>query len=362
MTKLVAFLFSLFIFTSCIEQYNFENTEVKPVLVVEGFISDISFNESLLLPYDGRFFGIKLKYTSIVTNKYDEVIEDATVRLISDDGFYWNYSPEYLSDGFQYLLKDPDFHTEQGKMYKIQIVLSNGETYESDYQAIEEVRPIGEISFEETEITTTKYISDELELVTIKGIDIFVTIPESENTYNYRWDVLPSWVFVAPYASEESPVKTCWVTDNYYLRDFTLAKESKGGYKQKIAFLETSANERIGFEFTLFIRQQVLNDETFMFWNEIKDQTNAAGLFDPPPYNVRTNMKAKGHDAEVYGFFGVRQESAKRWYFTRADLSYEVDFDIYCISPPPPFEANYCLNCMAVTAGTPTNTKPSWWR
>ena len=362
MIKLVVFLFSVIVFTSCIEQYNFKNTEVKPVLVVEGFISDVSYNESLLLPNDGRYFGIKLKYTSIVTNKYDEVIEDATVRLISDDGFYWNYSPEYLSDGFQYLLKDDNFHAEQGKKYKLQVVLSNGENYESEFQAIEEVQAIGDISFEETEITTTKYISDELELVTIKGINIFVTIPETENPNNYRWDVLPSWVFIAPYASDASPVKTCWVTDKYYLRDFTLAKDSKGGYKQKIATIETSANERLGFEFTLFIRQQILNDETYLFWSEIKDQTNAAGLFDPPPYNVGTNMKAKGHEAEVYGFFGVTQESSKRWYFTRADLSYTVDFDIFCPSPAPPFDANYCLNCMAVSTGIPINTKPSWWR
>jgi hypothetical protein len=361
MTKAFFFVLSFFFVNSCIEPYNFDNTDVKPVLVVEGFISDISYNESKLLPYDARYFSIKLKYTSIVTNKYDEVIDDATVRLISDNGFYWNYTPTFFEGSFQYVLMDNDFHAEKGIQYKVQIILKNGDTYESDFQEITDARPMGDISYEETSITTTKFISGEVELVTIKGINVFLTIPELEIPTNYRFDVLPSWVFVAPYAPEESPVKTCWVTDKYYLRDFTLAKESTGGYKQKVAFIETSSNERIGFELTLFVRQQVLNEETYLFWNEIKDQSNAVGLFDPPPYNVRSNIKPKGHDAAAYGFFSVTRESAKRWYFSSSELSYNVDFDIYC-PPSVPFDANYCLNCMAVSLGIPTNTKPSWWR
>jgi hypothetical protein len=362
MKKALVFALSLLIITSCIEPYTFDNKDVKPVLVVEGFISDVSYNESLLLPNDGRFFGIKLKYTSIVTNKYDDVIEDATVRLISDDGFYWNYTPTFFEDSFQYLLIDNDFHAEEGKSYKIQIILSNGETYESEFQSLEEIKPMGDISFEETEQTTTKYIAGEIELVTIKGINVFISIPESEIPASYRWDVLPSWVFIAPNARENSPDKICWVSNKYYLRDFVLAKDTKGGFKQKLAFIETSANERLGVEFTLFVRQQVLNEESFLFWNEVKDQSSAVGLFDPPPFNVRSNIKPVGNDNEAYGFFSVTRESAKRWYFTRAELSYNIDYDIFCITPPPPYEANYCLNCRAISTGISINSKPSWWR
>jgi len=362
MTRVAVLILSIILFTSCIEQFDFKNTEVKPALVVEGFISDVSYNESFLLPNDARYFGVKLKYTSIVTNKYDEVVYDATVRLISEDGFYWNYSPEYVDGTFQYLLKDRNFHVEIGKKYKIQIVLANGDTYESDFTGMEAAQPMGDISFEETEMTTTKYIMGELELVNVSGIDVFITIPETENPSNYRWDIMPSWMFIAPNASEASPYKTCYVTGLYYLRDFVLAKNTRGGYKQKIAFIETTGNERIGFELTLFVRQHIINDETFQFWSEIKDQTTAAGLFDSPPYNVGTNIKPKGHDGEVYGFFGVHQESSQRWWFTSNQLTYNVSFNVFCDPRPPPFDSNVCINCMAVSNGIPKNQKPSWWR
>jgi len=334
MTRVAVLFFLIILVTSCIEPFDFKNTEVKPALVVEGFISDISYNESLLLPNDGRYFGIKLKYTSIVTNKHDEIVYDATVRLISDDGFYWNYSPEYIDGSLQYLLKDDDFHVETGKKYKIQIILGNGDTYESDFEGMEMAQPMGDISFEETEMTTTKYIMGELELVTVSGIDVFINIPETEIASNYRWDIMPSWIFIAPNAGENSPFKTCYVKGAYYLRDFVLAKNSKGGYKQKLAFIETTGNERIAFELSLFIRQHIINDKTFQFWSEIKDQTTAAGLFDSPPYNVGTNIKPKGHSGEVYGYFGIHQESSKRWYFTPNELTYSVSFSVYCDPRP----------------------------
>jgi hypothetical protein len=362
MTKVTVFFLSLFIFISCIDQFNFKNSEVTPSLVVEGFISDISYNESLLLPNDGRYFSIKLKYTSIVKNIHDEIVYDAVVRLISDDGFYWNYTPEYVQGNFQYLLKDADFHVESGKKYKIQIILSNGDSYESDFQGIEEARPIGDISFEETVETKPKFILGEMQLVTVKGINVYIDIPKSDTPTNYRWDLLPSWIFVAPNASELSPYKTCWVTGQYYLRDFILANKTRGGYKEKLAFIETSSNERIAFELTLFVRQHVINDQTFQFWSEIKDQTTAPGLFDSPPYNVSTNIKPIGHDTKVYGFFGVHQESSRRWYFTPNELSYTVSFQVTCDPRPPPFDSNVCLNCMAVSNGDPINQKPNWWR
>lgn len=362
MTKNIILLIPLIFFTSCLDQFTFKSEEIKPVLVVEGFISNVSYNDSASLPNDPRYFSIKLRYTSIVSNVYDQVIYDASVRLISDDGFHWNYTPEFTNSGFVYSLKTNDFKAEMGKKYKLQIVLSNSETYETDFIGLVENKPMGELFYEETEVTTVKYTTGEPEIVQVRGINLNIRVPESDTPANYRWDFLPYWIFVAPSPGPTSPIKTCYVSDLYYLRDFILKQNTKGGFVQTLAFIETDYNERIFFEFSLFVRQQVLSDESFQFWSEIKDQSNTGGLFDSPPYNVRTNIKPKGHDGQVFGFFNVIQENSQRWYFTPRELSYQIDTEIACPTAPTPPDANVCINCLAVSNGIPINQKPSWWR
>lgn len=366
MTKKILFLFSLFLFTSCLDQFNFKSEVAKPVLVVEGFISNVSYNDSATLPNDPRYFSIKLKYTSIVSNVYDEIIYDASVRLISDQGLHWNYTPGYTSNAsygnFEYTLSNKNFKAEMGVKYKLQIILSNSETYETDFIGLVEPKPMGELFFEEAEVTTTKFVKGEAQIVKTRGVNLSIRIPESATAANYRWDFLPNWIFIAPMPPATSSVKTCYVSDYYYLRDFILKQNTKGGFVQPLVFIETDYNERIFEEFTLFVRQQVLSDDSFQFWSEIKDQSSTGGLFDSPPYNVKSNFKPKGHTAEVFGFFNVIQESSHRWYFQPRELSYQIDTQIFCPSPPPPPDANYCISCLNISNGIPVNQKPSWWR
>ena len=82
----------ILILSGCIEPYEFRIENKAPTLVVEGFISNVSYNETLQYPSDGRFFTVKLRLTSDVINVSDEVVEHASVTLVSDAGEEWEYS------------------------------------------------------------------------------------------------------------------------------------------------------------------------------------------------------------------------------------------------------------------------------
>lgn len=355
-------IISGFILNSCVEPYDFVPKEAENYLVVEGFISNISFNTSATYPQDPRYFYIKLRYTNIVSNVRDSMITDASVQLVSDSGTKWIYQLAYLNEEWIYLLEDDQFFAEDQVGYKLMIELNNGELYETDFQTIPEAsNPMGELSFTESNRNLLDYIAGELKLVSQNGVELNLSLPQTDNKVNYKWDFFPSYLYIAPNARDNSPYKVCWVTDNLYLREFQLLQRKGVSLNQNLAFILTSANERIMNELTILVRQQILDEESYKFWDEIKAQIETGSLFDPPPYNVRSNIKPIGHDKKAFGYFSVVREDFKRFYLTPADLSYQVEFIITCDGPLP-FDANVCINCMAVSNGHPSQDKPSWWR
>lgn len=112
---------------ACVGSYEFTETRKQQGLVVEGYLSDVSYNEPVNFPSDGRYFTVSLRYTSDVNNSKDEMAPKASVSLLSDTGEEWEYS-ESLREPGKYVLRLPDFEAEGGKAYKLHIELANEET------------------------------------------------------------------------------------------------------------------------------------------------------------------------------------------------------------------------------------------
>jgi hypothetical protein len=99
MRQFKIYCFITIFFIGCIEPYEFTVKNNNPTLVVEGFISNVSFNESLNFPSDGRYFTVYLRYTSDVINKKDEVVKNAVVYLLNDWGKSGTIQNLYLTPG-----------------------------------------------------------------------------------------------------------------------------------------------------------------------------------------------------------------------------------------------------------------------
>ena len=82
-------LFLVFLIAgACVERYEFVIRDNAAALVVEGYISDRSFNETRSYPSDGRYFSVKLSLTGDVINVRPIPVSEAVVKLESTSGIW----------------------------------------------------------------------------------------------------------------------------------------------------------------------------------------------------------------------------------------------------------------------------------
>jgi hypothetical protein len=364
----IGILLMIFSLSVCVEPYKFRIKDNNPSLVIEAQISNLSYNETLESPSEGRFFKVILRKTSDVVNIRDEVETGASVILESDKNEQWMYAESYEKPG-KYLLYDDNFEAEESVQYRLKIRLSNGEEYESSWEGLPKGEPqdTGDITFKEKTVQGYKYIAGDKEIRDIKGIDLYINLPENQQkeTNFYQWSFDATWVYEAPFTSQHSSIKKCWISNKNYLSNYVLQNDNTGDYPQKLVFIETVNNDRIYKDFSLLITQIKMSESYYLFWEELQEQTKNGGLFDAPPYNLQSNFTAINSDKTVTGFFGVVDEKAIRWNFSISDLSYQVDdrtTELCSISYGPDGPGGpECYNCLEYPYGNASNIKPSWW-
>ena len=351
----------------CVELYEFKIKNDHPSLVIEGEISNVSYNECHEFPAEGRYFTVKLSWTSNVTNVRDEKVRNAGVFLVDDRGNIWDYISSEINPGV-YTLFDEDFHAEPDASYQLKVILSDGESYSSDWEQMPELEPgpMGDIEFEEVVIQKYIYQNRERVLANIRGIDIGVNLPDvpAPGPVLYRWTFSATWVFRATLASSTASYYRCWITNPYYLSNYTMLRDNIGGYWSKLFSLDVDGNDRIFDRISILINQYAMQEGYYNYWKEIQEQDDRTGLFDPPPYNLQSNLHAENPDLQVFGYFGVVNEQARRWNFSRTDLSYPVPntWGEFCMNPNIlPASKPQCYSCFNYGLGIPTNVKPFWW-
>jgi Domain of unknown function (DUF4249) len=363
------YVFLFVVISSCIEPYEFVIINDDPVLVVDGNISDKSFNETLLYPSDGRHFTVRISLTGNVINTRPQMISGASVHLVSDQNGYWEYTEtDPASKPGVYVLLDPDFKAAQNTQYRLRITLPGEDVYESEWEAlpVAETPEIGEIGFIETDVLANQRELGEIVIKTVKGITGNINVPENStgSPLYYRWEYTPTWIYQAPLSrSASNPGHRCWATDDQYLNDYTLQLDLAGGYKKELFFMQTIRNARIFEDFSLLVTQQSLTEPYYYFWKEMQEQSEGGAIFDKPPYNVKTNLVSLNGDKRVIGYFGVVGEQARRWFFNWKDVSYNVPNTLYADCTVP-FQdiAPECFDCTQYSFGTVTTVKPAWWR
>jgi hypothetical protein len=362
MKKLYIFFIFLLIF-SCIEPYNFKIESPSRSLVVEALITDKSFLETVDYPSDGRYHTVKLRYTGDVVNERPTPASGASVQLHDDLGNQWAYSETTAG---LYLLLDSEFKALPDRKYQL-VITEQDDVYESQWEQLPTLTPapMGEIGFTETEKDFFVMEANEWVVRTKKGIETYVTVPVNptgESIY-YRWEYEPTWVYAAPLAARTSPQGICWATSTTFLIDYALQIDNVGGYNKPLFFIPTVRNVKLFEKFSLLVKQYSLSSENYYFWKEMQDRATGVGINEVPPFNLKSNYISKTEGKQVYGYFGVGREQAKRWYFTLKDLSYFVENTLRadCLvnygGPPAP----ECFDCREYSDGNATNQRPVWW-
>ena len=308
---------------------------------------------------------MKLSYTDDVTNTRPEPVSGATVELIGSDASQWTYTE--VSTGLYQLLSN-DFKAANGIQYKLRIAPTIEKVYESEWEELPAngAPPIGTVDFQEVERDVFVYEAGERVIRPVKGIVSNIDLPQNNTgqPLYYRWKFTSTWIYIAPLSTSiVIPGYKCWITDETYLKDYTLQIDRTGSYKQDLFFLPTIRNEKIFQKFSVLISQFTMQQDHYYFWEEMKQRNEGSLLSDRPPYNLQTNFFLVGGSEKVSGYFSVVQEQAVRWYFNKKDLSYNVintlknDCIRMEIGPPAP----ECLDCREYYAGKSTEAKPFWW-
>ncbi len=378
--RALKFLGIFLIVFSCIEPYTFVIPDNAPALVVEGYISDKSFEDTRSYPSDGRYFSVRLTQTTDVTNTLPEPVTDALVMVENETGDQWVYNHSATERGL-YQLQDSTFKATPGVQYRLRIVTEEDD-YESSWQSIPNVQvpPIGSVGFRQTE--SEKYLVEAGKNVlrTVKEIESYISLKPNPtgNSIFYHWKFSPMWVYVAPLSpSATRPGHTCWVTSKDYISTYGLQVDNAGGYDKPLFRIPTLHNERILDDFSVLIQQFAMNEENYFFMKEMYDQNEGNVLVDKPPFNLKSNIESWSGEKKVVGYFGVMQEQATRWYFNVSELDYRVEntFKKGCETnygppvrgdcpeePNPAFAACECKYCPRYSKGDAVNVRPTWWR
>ena len=107
--------------TACIDPIRFDTGSESRRLVVDGFITNISYQDRLDMPATPERFYVALRWTSEVGNDRDEVITHAFVQLISSENdtipYYWDH------DRQRFTMYDDEFSAREGVEYKIRVIM-----------------------------------------------------------------------------------------------------------------------------------------------------------------------------------------------------------------------------------------------
>lgn len=377
-------LFLLAVFASgCIEPYALEGVAGDPdYLVVDGFINATEQTCSVRLSR-----AVSLDFTETPPGE-----TGAILSVESEDGheFFLTEVVSGTPDDDAGLYRGEAVSVSEGKQYRLNIMLSNGRRYESDFVRIEKAAEIESLVWEPVEEELRIRVS---------------TTANSSSTSYYRWRFIESWRYNAPRSSNfiirdggpqprlpEENIYTCYRVDPSYGILIGSSQNLSSNVMKNYVLQTIPANSiKLQSKYNLRVEQYALSEEAYTFWlNLYKTTESTGGLFDPMPGQVVGNLKGVTDPSElVVGYFsGSTVEQSSLW-ISRSDfpvgfVKYRSPYcapdtlDLeqivglpdktplvdgiygpmgglvaYTIAPPS------CVDCRAYGKGT--TTKPDFW-
>lgn len=280
---------------------------------------------------------------------------------------------------------------DTSQTYRLNIVTSNGEQYQSDFVKVKQSPAIDSISWEQN-----------------NGVNIYAyTHDPTNNTRYYRWDFTEtfqhnafyeiSWgvkndtIFSITYVTYATYTYKCWTDNNNtsVILGNTIALSQDVVSKQPVTFIPNNDN-KIGIRYSILVRQYALTPEAYQYWSIIQKNTQNIGtLFDLQPSQLHGNIASLSNkDEPVIGWVSAGSIQQQRIFIDHLELTnwHPAPSQLYCpvitIAQNPVFNyynypdttfvpyyfvsggglnitKSYCLDCR-VQGGT--NIKPSFWQ
>jgi hypothetical protein len=319
---------------SCTEQYALQTTDFEDALVVEATITNELKQQEIKLSRTYRFEEEGPTFES-----------GAAVKIVAGDGTEYSFH----ESGGKYVSDDP-FEAIPGNTYRLQIITSQGKTYNSTTETLTTVNNMEDV------VATVQTVNG------VRGVQINAKSFDPLNTSKYyRYDyaetykiIAPAWSFfkalripagageehdgiaVVPRGPEES--KTCYATavSNDIIQTTTNAL-SEDRVDFTVRFI-SDQNPIITHRYSILITQYVQNLASYTFYKTLKELSGSGSILsqNQPGFFYGNLRSADNPDEKVIGFFDVSSVSSKRIFFNYADL--------FPNEPLPPYFADCSIN------------------
>lgn len=339
--KIYSYLSATFLFfvLSCIDPVSFE-VDHQPTMVVEGFISNDSENQT-----------IKLSRTVSYGSGYPEPIEDASL-IISDN----------LGNAYQlYHLKQGEYRTPAGftpkigATYTLHIETKEGSTYQSTPQTIPQPASIDSVYYWET---TKEELEKNGNIVEKKGVQYAVnyTLP-AQDTYLY-WQWRGTFPFPGKTYDENGNSINCYI----YEGSSNFISILDGNQYSSKRLTNQLVFHQLGYQYIekycLQVSQYTISKEAYLFYKGVEDQKNGGGsIFDPLPSQIQGNIyNTNNTDEIILGHFGAYGLSQDIVFVENVEIS-GTHISWVCNNIEPP---EYCFDCRLYPGSQ--STPPDYWQ
>jgi hypothetical protein len=374
-------LFICALLSGCVDPYYPEIDDMQESLVVEALITD-----------QPGWQVIYLSRSSPVNEGKIHAETDAYVSVSNDLGT----STEFIErDPGAYYARMTESELAMGITYRLNVVTSNGEVYESQPEKFPSQSPAIDSVYWDFETSGT---SDRTE--SVNGIRFYLDLEaEADQGRNFRWELVETWEYYAANPIDyfydgilhEWPdsfsYHTCWNTgkiDQIYTATTQNAESNTiKGFPLNYVSEESS---RLQARYSLQVLQYSLNNEAYDYWKRIEEQNQeSGGIYERQPDYVGGNMYNMNNQEEyVLGFFNLCPVSETRIFldsvpelvYPPIDCTLEtiqhpasrpiwlripfflISYNPQRIGPPYGVGRNLCFDCRN---GGGTINKPEFW-
>lgn len=359
----------IFSVTGCLEPYQSPDAKTDlAALVVDGFVNTANASATVKLSRSQPLNATgepKPETKAIVT--LEELGTSVTIILPETTAGLYSKQSLVVKSGSQYRL-----HIRTASLPNV-----TARNYYSDFRQFSSSPAIDSVTWEAKE----------------DGVQIYVATHGLVNTTGYYlWTFDETWEYhtfynathriadgnVITLTKEEDIPNKCWSTElsRKILAGNTRSLSQNVITQFPITFIP-KASLRLNYIYSILVKQQVIDEKTFNFWEQLQKTTESiGGLFDPLPYQVSSNIYNATNPSEVVlGFFDGGSLTTERLYIKLSELpdDFRVDKSASCPLLPLAGDLSSLNNtylvagfvpppvCIVCTVQGGTRTKPSFW-
>ncbi len=306
-------------FVACVKTFTPDLSKYDELLVVDGEITDAPGPYTIILSLSSKvqekasfkpYSNCKLEITDNVGNK--AVLQEQSPGVYKTDS--------------------AAIRGVTGRSYKLSIVTSDGNLYESTADVLPDPLKIKSVYAE------LSYMDDPDYLYRREGLQFYLDTENSgttvnplfwklQCTYKFDRDVPVRYYFdgILHNVYNGDTFKTCYRTEN--IPDLYMTNTTTLNQSQVLRFplkFQDNYSKELSIRYSLKVVQYKITPEAYTYWNSIKKMRDAGGdIYTVQPYQIKNNlMNVNNPEKIALGYFTVASVDEKRIFVNRPLITF----------------------------------------